>query len=86
MLVTRKWAYGSLETHVPARYGRVTWRDRQSALPSNVSCNWEESRARGMPLVCTEGISRKGVGFAWNSKGFSVQLIDSPDGSDVLPF
>lgn len=82
MFVTRAWDYGSLEVHVSVRCGRVTWRDRQFAVPSNVSCNWEESIARGMPLVCAECISRKGVGYAWNSKGFSEQLIDITEGSD----
>ena len=39
-----------------------------------------------MPLVCAEFISRKGLGYALNSKGFSEQLIGSTDGSDLMPF
>lgn len=39
-----------------------------------------------MPLVCAECISRKGLGYALNSKGFIEQLIGSTDGSDLMSF
>jgi hypothetical protein len=39
-----------------------------------------------MPLVFAECISRKGLGYALNSKGFSEPLIGSTDRSDLMPF